>query len=296
MRMTVRRFRAHTARMFVFALLAGIVVAIVSGGGSAANHSTDAQAANAKVKTIRVVTDPTYAPYEFVAKDGKTLVGIDIDLARAIGREMGVKVKLVTAVYSTIIPGLAAKRYDMAISGMGDLKPRQKIVDFVDYGKYSSSFLVRTGTVQGVDTYAELCGKRVGIVSGTGIEKWVQAQQEKCSSSGQAAIEISTFASSSDPILALKTGRIDIYPNPSDANAYIAHQSKGELASISVAPGEFPGMTGLYGIALPKKSPLTRPVLAAVQRLVANGRLKAIFAKYGLAANAVTKATLNRGS
>jgi polar amino acid transport system substrate-binding protein len=56
--------------------------------------------------TLAVAMDATYAPDEFIAPDGSTIVGMDADLATAITQVLGLKAKLVNATFDTIIPGI----------------------------------------------------------------------------------------------------------------------------------------------------------------------------------------------
>ncbi|HEU0317029.1 MAG TPA: transporter substrate-binding domain-containing protein, partial [Solirubrobacteraceae bacterium] len=80
-----------------------------------------------------VAADATYAPNEFIAPDGHTVIGMDADLVRALGREMGLKVEVVNANFASIIPGLAAQKYDIGASSFTDTKVREQTVDFVTY-------------------------------------------------------------------------------------------------------------------------------------------------------------------
>lgn len=75
---------------------------------------------------IKVGSDIAYAPVEFKDEDGKT-VGIDPDLAAAMGKQLGVTFEFENGTFDTLITGLRAKRYDMAMSAMTDTKDRQEV-------------------------------------------------------------------------------------------------------------------------------------------------------------------------
>jgi len=83
--------------------------------------------------TLTVAADATYAPNEFIAPDGHTVIGMDADLMQAIATAMGLKIKIVNATFDSIIPGLASGKYDVGASSFTDTKEREKTVDFVDY-------------------------------------------------------------------------------------------------------------------------------------------------------------------
>ena len=94
--------------------------------------------------SITVAADASYAPNEFIGSDGHTVVGMDADLSNALAQLMGLKVNIVNATFDTIIPGLAAGKYDMGASSFTDTKAREKVVNFVDYFQAGTSFFTKT--------------------------------------------------------------------------------------------------------------------------------------------------------
>src|SRR6478672_10188444 len=56
--------------------------------------------------TLVVGTDASYAPSEFLAGDGKTIQGFDIDLFTAVAKKLGLKVKFQNANFDSIITGV----------------------------------------------------------------------------------------------------------------------------------------------------------------------------------------------
>lgn len=65
---------------------------------------------------LRVGLDASYPPFEYI--DGKTgeMVGYDVDLARLIGRELGVEAELINAGFDGLYPALKMGRFDCIIS------------------------------------------------------------------------------------------------------------------------------------------------------------------------------------
>ena len=70
---------------------------------------------------------------------------MDVDLAKAIGQTLGLKVKIVKAGFDAIIPGLASGKYDLSLSSFTDSKEREKTVDFVTYFSAGTSLMVEVG-------------------------------------------------------------------------------------------------------------------------------------------------------
>src|SRR3954465_10424208 len=116
--------------------------------------------------TLRLATDPTYAPMESIASDGKTIEGVDVDLANALFKKLGLKADILKASFPGIIPGLkSSAKYDLAMSSMTDNKGREKVVDFVTYFSAGTSFYVKTDGPT-INTLADLCGHSVGAEAG----------------------------------------------------------------------------------------------------------------------------------
>jgi polar amino acid transport system substrate-binding protein len=80
--------------------------------------------------TLKVATDATYAPDEFESTN-QTIIGWDPEMGSALAKVLGVKFQFVNTAFDSIIPGLQASRYNMAMSSMGPFPYRAKVVDFV---------------------------------------------------------------------------------------------------------------------------------------------------------------------
>ena len=132
--------------------------------------------------TLTVAADASYAPNEFIGSDGHTVVGMDADLSRRSRRVMGLKANVVNATFDTIIPGLAAGKYDMGASSFTDTKERQKVVDFVDYFLAGTSFFTKASGGTAVSGLADLCGKTVAVESGTTEETDAQGRRARSAS------------------------------------------------------------------------------------------------------------------
>ena len=236
---------------------------------------------------ITFAMDATYPPDEFIAPGTNTIVGMDADLGKAIAQTMGLKAKLVNATFSTIIPGLAAGKYDMGASSFTDTKARQKVVDFVDYFSAGESFYVKTGSPT-FTSLQSLCGHSVAVESGTTEETDAKTQAAKCVAAGKPKVDVLTFSTQTEANVAVSSGRADAGFADSPVAAYIVATSNGVFqnsgAPIGVAP---------YGLALPKGNGMAAPVQSAVNLLITNGVYTQILTKWGLQAGAITTATVN---
>lgn len=81
---------------------------------------------------LRVGSDMTYPPFEFVDEKTRQPAGFDIDFIKAVGEAMGVDIELMNVAWDGIIPGLLAGHYDMLISAMTITEERAQAIDFTD--------------------------------------------------------------------------------------------------------------------------------------------------------------------
>ncbi len=218
----------------VIALLgAGCGSSTSTGTGSSASPSGKVGSIAAQVPaavkakgTLTVAADATYAPNEFIGPDGHTVVGMDADLAKAIGQVLGLKINMVNATFDTIIPGLASGKYDLGMSSFTDTKERQKTVDFVTYFIAGTSFYVKTSGGPDIMSLAGLCGHKVAVEKGTTQAADVQAQEPKCKSAGNP-VTVEIFNDQNAVHLALSSGRADVAMADSPVAAYQVKQSNG---------------------------------------------------------------------
>jgi polar amino acid transport system substrate-binding protein len=289
--------------------LAGATLAGCGSSGSKSSSSTtgtqSAAAAPAKVAvdpaaaklvpaavkqkgTLIVATDPTYAPDEFIDKDGKTIVGFDPELSVALGQKLGLKATVVNSTFDAIIPGLAAKKYDLGISSHNDTKERQKTVDFVDYYTAGSSFYTKAQGGPTINTLADLCGHKVAVEKGTTQADDALAQDKKCKASGKPGVTALVLPDQNGANLALSSGRAEVGMADTPVAAYIAAQSGGQFKVVGPQYATAP-----HGIAVPKGSGMAVAVLAALKSLMADGQYQAILKKWGVSEIATADPKIN---
>ncbi len=235
--------------------------------------------------TIDVATDATYAPDEFIAPDGSTIVGMDADLATAITQVLGLKAKLINATFDTIIPGIQSGKYGMGASSFTDTIARQKVVDFVDYFTAGEGFYVTSGSSLAFNGLTSLCGHTVAVESGTTEQSDAVAQGKKCTT---GKVTVLSFGNQSQANLAVSSGRADVGFADSQVAGYIVATSNGVFQNSGTAFEVAP-----YGLALPKGNGMAAPVQAAVNELIGNGVYNQILTKWGVQSGAVTASVIN---
>lgn len=238
---------------------------------------------------LSVAADATYAPDELIASDGKTVIGMDADLAKAIAQLMGLKATVANQPFDSIIPGLDAGKYDLGMSSFTDTKDREKTVDFVTYATAGESFFVNADGGPTINSIDDLCGLKVGAEKGTTEADDATAQSKKCTDAGKPAVSVSTFPDENGVNLALSSGRVDAGFADTPVADYAVKQSDGKF-KLSPAPSI---ANAPYGIAMAKDSGLQQPVLAAVKALMADGTYKKILDYWGVQSIAISNPTIN---
>lgn len=155
--------------------------------------------ANVKKSGLTVGTSPDYPPYESL-NDRNEIVGFDIDLMNAIGKKMGVKVKVVGQGFDGLIPALISKKIDVIAAGMTVTAERKKAVNFtLPYDNSANVIMARKENLK-YGTAASLAGRNVGSQIGTVQEQIVQ---------GIKGASSKAFNLYTDAAVALQTRQID---------------------------------------------------------------------------------------
>jgi polar amino acid transport system substrate-binding protein len=238
--------------------------------------------------TFHLSINSTYAPMEYHDPATDELKGLDVDLAEAIAKKLGVKIVWTDVAFEQLIPALTTGRTDFIISGFSDRASRREQMDFVDYLTTGPQFFtLETSPAQ---TPLDLCGMKVGTVRSTSfpqeIDKWSHAN---CEAAGKPAIQYVPGENSIDVRNQLKQGRIDAAVQGSETLPYAQSNepSRYRILGTPIAQGD-------QGIAFRKDAAALREaVTGALAALIKDGSYTAILTKWGLAANAVTAPTLN---
>jgi polar amino acid transport system substrate-binding protein len=242
-----------------------------------------------KSGVIRMAINPSYPPFESVGDDGKTLVGLDPDLANAMGDILGVDVEFVHTSFDAIIPALEAKKVDMAMSSIGDTKEREKTVDFATYYWNGTLILVKKGNP--LDIAADqACGVRIGVIRGSLQQStFLPAQEPKCAAAGLQPPVSQAYQDGPQAQLALKSDRIDGVMLDAPPLLDAAQKNPDEFETVGpLTRNPNPG-----GVAFPKGSELVKPINEAINMLIEDGTYDEILGRWNLTEIAIDKSQIN---
>ena len=236
-------------------------------------------------------TDASYAPMSSYGEDGRTIVGVEPDLGKALGQVLGVKVVFQPVDFTAIIPGVRAGTLDLGMSAMTDTEQRAEHVDFVNYFSAGTSILVQRGNPAGITEINDLCGKVVAVEKGTTQVDLLDRSQANC---GPEKIDVRTYSTNSDALVQLRTGRAAAVLNdlPPSAQLVTDPTTKANYQLASTNQYE----PGLYGVAVDKQEPgLRDAVQGAFEVLVEEGVYADVLAEWGVEDGAIKDVTVNSG-
>ena len=246
---------------------------------------------------INVGSDIAYAPVEYLDDNGDP-TGIDPDLAKAMGKQLGVDFTFQNGTFDGLVTGMNSGRYDIIMSAMTDTKNREegqddkgkKVgsgADFVNYFQAGSTILVQKGNPQHIKTLEDLCGKTVALQRGTANQDLAEQQSKKC----DKPIKILDFKKDTDALVQVRQGRAVADINDFPVAAYNAKTS-GDGKNFEVVGDQIDAAP--YGIAVSKKNTTLRDaVQAAVEAIMKNGEYEKVMKKWDVTNGALDEATVN---
>jgi polar amino acid transport system substrate-binding protein len=171
---------------------------------------------------------------------------------------------------------------------MTDTKEREGKVDFVDYYTSGISFYAKSSANPGVTKLADLCGKTVAVEKATTEQKESTKQSGTCTKEGKKPVNVLVFPGQNPVSLAIAAGRAELGMVDSPVAAYQIKQTGGQFKLVGESYAFEP-----YGVAIPKNSGMTTPILAALKQLVANGTYTQILTKWGIQSGAIHEPKIN---
>ncbi|AIR62853.1 ABC transporter substrate-binding protein [Cedecea neteri] len=241
--------------------------------------SGGAQAAVMTPGQLTVGSDITFPPYEYL--DGKTPAGFDIEFINGVAEAMKLKPNYVDTRFTSLIPGLQAKRFELIASALFITPERQKVIDMVPYLKTGESLLTLSNASFKPTKPEELCGHKVGSMQGTyWLEKLHTLSADYCVKQGLKPITVSEFSTDPQTTQALLSHAVEVQMTDAAVASQVVDKMKGRLAVTSTEL-LYPVLVGL-GVS--KTNPeLKKALNDGIAAFKASGKYSALVKKYHLA-------------
>jgi polar amino acid transport system substrate-binding protein len=238
---------------------------------------------------IKIGTDSTYAPSEFLSSDGKTVQGFDVDVFNLVAGKLGLKTKWVSSKFADIVPGVGSGKYEIGVSSFTINADRKKVANMVSYYSAGTQWATQKGNPAKIAADAA-CGHKVAVQTGT-VQETVDLpkRQKACTDAGKPKITVDSYQSQADATSAVVTGKDDAMLADSPVAAYAAKQTNGKVETLGAIYDAAP-----YGYVLPKaETEFAQAIADALKALIADGSYKKALAKWGVEKGAIDAPAVN---
>ena len=219
---------------------------------------------------LAVGTSGTQPPMSATTKKGE-LIGMDIDISRAMADALGVKLKFVTMPFAELLPALEAGKVDMILSGMTMTAERNKKAAFV--GPY---LVTGKGIVAIEERFVALKEAKglntpevkVGVLKGSTSQKFAEASMSKA--------KLMPFSSYDEAIDLLLKGKIDVMVADFQYCALTAYRNREKGLIAGQSPLSFEPL----GIAMAEDTLLINWVQNFLNQFAGTGEMKKLNEKW----------------
>ncbi len=245
------------------ALMIGSLTACGGSGKTAETSAAASEAASGDVLTM--ATNAEFPPYEY--HDNNDIVGIDVEIAKALAEKLGMTLEIEDIAFDSIIPEIDSGKADIGLAGMTVNEDRLKNVDFSDpYTTASQVIIVKEDSeIAGPD---DLEGKSIGVQLGTTGDIYASDYEETGST-------IERYSKGFEAVQAMMQGKIDaVVIDLEPAKVFVAENEGIKILDEALTVEE-------YAIAIKKgNTELLEKINTALAELKDSGELQKIIDKY----------------
>ncbi|WP_369132618.1 ABC transporter substrate-binding protein [Modestobacter sp. I12A-02662] len=237
---------------------------------------------------ITVGTDSTYAPSEFLAEDGSTIVGFDVDLFSLVAAKLGLEAEFQTAPFDSIIAGVGSGRYEVGVSSFTINPDRLAQATMISYFNAGTQWATKAGNPEGVDP-DDACGLSIAVQRGTVQVDDITARSEACEAAGDPAITIDQYEGQDQATAAVVSGKDVAVLADSPVMAYAVQQTNGQLELLGDVYDAAP-----YGYVVPQdQTDFAQALADAVTALVEDGSYQQVLENWGVEGGAIDAPAVN---
>ncbi|MGM0921786.1 MAG: transporter substrate-binding domain-containing protein [Bacillota bacterium] len=242
-----------------------LVIGVLAACGASDNGSGEEK------KVLKMATSADYPPFEYIdTAKGSDIIGFDVDLAKAIGKELGYEIKVEDMDFTGLIPALQANKADIVLAGMTPTEERKKSVDFSDV-YYTAKHMIISKKGSGIKSVEDLEGKTVGVQ----LSSIQEGKAEEIAK--EVNIKVENRNRIPELIQEMKSGRFDAaIIEDTVAKGYF--EKDKELEGITIEDGETEEAGS--AIAFPKDSKYTEEFNKVLQEMKENGELEKLVVKW----------------
>lgn len=270
-------------------MIIAALVCLTAAAHSATPHDQLPDAIKAKGK-IRIGINGIFPPMEFKEPGKNELIGFDVDLAKAIGKELNVTIVFDDQKFDQLINSINTSRVDMVISGISDTEVRRKTLDFIDYFNSGTQCYTMKKLAGEIKTLHDLSGKTFAVSGATDYLTTMQLwSKENLESKGKPGIKILAVDSAATARLQMVQGRAQASAVSPEVLGWVSRQTPDTFVPLGPVLAPDP-----YGICFSKKNiKLRNAVYAALKNLFENGTYKTLLDKWDISTGALAEPLIN---
>jgi polar amino acid transport system substrate-binding protein len=275
----------------------------LSGGGSSTTPASSSSSTPSvdpalvaklpeKIKSagkIVIGTDATYQPNEYLDADGKTVIGMDVELFDAVAAKFGLKTEWVPSAFDSIILGTQSGKYDIGISSFTVNAERMQQATMVSYFKAGTQWVAPKGNPKGIDP-EDACGKNIAVQKGTvQADVDLPARNKACTDAGKPEIKVLVDGDQGKVTTMVVSGKADAMLVDLPPAIAAVDSTGGALELLGEQYDSAP-----YGYVLPKdQTDFGGAIVEALKQLEADGTYKDILAKWKTEGGAISDFAVN---
>lgn len=238
--------------------------------------------------TLKMGSDASYAPNEFLADDGKTVQGMDVEIFDAVAAKLGLKTKWSNGAFDALILGVDGGKYDAAVSSFTINDERKKQVNMISYFNAGTQWVTAKGNPKKVDP-DNACGLSIGVQKGTVQVDDLEARSKECEKAGKEPIKSVVEQEQSKVTASLASGKVDAMLADSPIALYAVKQQVDSLEALGDIYDSAP-----YGIVVPKdQTEFADAIAEALKAIQEDGTYDTILKNWGNESGAVDEFAVN---
>ena len=224
--------------------------------------------------TLQLSINPTLPPQQFVDEKGE-LQGLNVELARELGKHMCLTTAFVRMDFPAMVPALKAGRFDGIDTGMFWTEERSKLMYMVPYAQQAIGVFGMASSNLKLASFDDMAGRTAGIEIGTYQERKAKEANEDMVKRGLKPVTLLTFTTATDATAALRAGQVETVIIVEDAARAISKQ-RG-MALLLTGYG---GTDITFGF---RDKAVAEAAAQAFTAIRAEGTYDALFEKFGMA-------------
>jgi cystine transport system substrate-binding protein len=215
---------------------------------------------------LRIALEANTPPFNY--KEGDALTGFEVELGELLAQELDVNPSFITTDAADMLAGVESGKYDVAINHIA-LTPqlRERFAFSEPYSYSSAQLIVRQEEKRPLGTLEALKGQALGVAQGSQFVDQARAVE---------GIDLRSYADAQEPLKQVADNRLDAALSDRLLIPFAIRNSQ-----LAVKEGADVGPTLSLAIPFQKGNPAFQTSLdAALQRIKADGRLKALSEKW----------------